>query len=60
MIVTVSIAATVPIKATGRSILRVMSLSPEFGSMPTSLPKSFTGGDPSGTANCDRESGNEH
>jgi hypothetical protein len=32
MIVTVSIAATVPIKATGRSILRVMSLSPEFGS----------------------------
>ena len=43
-IVTVSIAATVPIKATGRSILRVMSLSPEFGSMPTSLPKSFTGG----------------
>jgi hypothetical protein len=34
-IVTVSIAATAPSKATGLSTLRVMSLSPEFGSIYT-------------------------
>jgi hypothetical protein len=58
MIVTVSIAATVPIKATGRSILRVMSLSPEFGS--NNSTKFIQRWRPSRAANCDQESGNEH
>jgi len=44
-IVTVSTAATVPIKATGRSTLRVMSPSPELLYL-YSLPKSFSSGDP--------------